>query len=217
MLAFVVLISCSSGEQVETNQASLFGHFSRKEDALPVDEFMTWIENKDNGLKVEKNIGDLNFSALYKPYEYLAVMELKKGGLNKQVLKKKMQEYEGMYYFTFKITSMDQHQELLKKGIDTEQEYYSRLEYFSFGMQNDFKLIDGKDTLNCTLYHFERVYGLAPCATMVLGFTPAGKHPVGKLNNNVTLGYEDKLFGAGNVYMTFKEEDLKRIPAVKLD
>jgi hypothetical protein len=82
-------------------------------------------------------------------------------------------------------------------------------------MQKDFKLIDGADTLDCVLYHFERVYGLAPYATMVLGF-PLSKTRTSDYKNK-TIGYMDKLFGAGNVYMTVEEEDLNNMPSLAID
>jgi hypothetical protein len=188
--------------------------------ALHINEYMNWIENKDNGLKVEKKIGEVTFSALYKPYEYMAIMELKKEKLTEKKLTEKIAAYEGLQYFTFKIAANNEQQELLRIDADSDKEYYSRLEYFSFQMQNDFRLIDGKDTLDCVLYHFERVYGLAPYATMVLGFPLAktGQQQAGKrMYNDKTIGYTDKFFGAGNIYMRIKEESLINLPSLVLN
>jgi hypothetical protein len=184
---------------------------------LKVLDYMTWIENKQNGLKVEKKIGDFTYTALYKPYEYLALMELKKENVDKKELYKKMAEYDGLQYYTFRITAENQQQELLKVGISSDADYYSRIEYCSFKMQNDFKLMEGKDTLDCVLFHFERVYGLAPYATFVLGF-PLRKNgqnnntTITKSNDDKTILYADKIFGSGNIYMTITKEDLNNLP-----
>jgi hypothetical protein len=208
------LFACSPDKATETNTSSILPEFARTEEKVGVDAYMNWVENERNGLKVQKKIGDMTFSALYKPYEYLAIMELKRNGLTAENLQKKIKEYDGMQYVTYKIAAENQQQELLKVGISNDKEYYARLEYISFEMQKDFKLIDGKDTLDCLLYHFERVYGLAPYATVVLGF-PATKDKQSaekRFKNDKTIGYTDKLFGTGNVYMTIKEEDLNRLP-----
>jgi hypothetical protein len=184
---------------------------------LKVLDYMTWIENKQNGLKVEKKIGDFTYTALYKPYEYLALMELKKENVDKKELYKKMDEYDGLQYYTFRITAENQQQELLKVGISSDADYYSRIEYCSFKMQNDFKLMEGKDTLDCVLFHFERIYGLAPYATFVLGF-PLGKNEqnnnttITKSNDDKTILYADQIFGSGNIYMTITKEDLNNVP-----
>jgi hypothetical protein len=216
LLTLVFIYSCSHKNEgsAENGQASLLENIAGSAPSgLPVNEYMNWVENKNNGLSVEKNIGEITFSALYKPYSYLAVMELKNDSLNEKKIKSKIKEYEGLQYFTFKIAANNQQQELLRVNIGSEGDYYSRLEYFSFEMQHDFKLIEGKDTLDCALYHYERVYGLAPYATLVLGF-PFAKGEQQKPYQNKTISYTDKIFGAGKVNMTFKGENLNRIPAL---
>jgi hypothetical protein len=215
IIALFCFYSCSqkkAGTADEHQQASLLETVTGSApSSLPVNDYMHWVENKNNGLLIEKNIGEITFSALYKPYPYLATMELRNDSINEKKIKEKIKEYEGLQYFTFKIAANDQQRELLKVNMRSEGDYYSRLEYFSFEMQHDFKLIEGKDTLDCALYHFERVYGLAPYATMVLGFplTKAGEQ---KQYQNKTISYTDKIFGAGKVNMTFKGENLNRLP-----
>ena len=215
-----LLFSCTPVEHKEASKFLISESNSTSEKPLTLTtlDYMNWIENKENGLKVEKKISDFVYTALYKPYEYLALFELKKDNIRKKELYEKMNEYDGLQYFTFRITAENQQQELLKVGIDSDDAYYARIEYFSFKMQNDFKLMEGKDTLDCVLFHFERVYGLAPYATFVLGF-PLAKGAQNKDTTIVrnsyedkTIIYADKIFGTGNIYMTIRKEDLNRIP-----
>ena len=184
---------------------------------LGATEYMNWIENVDNGIKVEKKMGEFTFTAMYKPLEYLALIELKKDNISKKELEKYNAEYSDLQYFTFRISAENQKEELLKVGLKSENDYYSRIEYFSFKMQNDLKLIDGKDTLDCALFHFERVYGLAPYATFVIGFPltkEEGTNTSTKKNvfKNKTILYDEKVFQLGKIYMTIKEDNLNRIP-----
>jgi hypothetical protein len=220
LLTLLCFYACSrknEGSTDEKQAASLMETITGSAPStLPVNDYMNWVEDKNNGLLIEKNIGAITFSALYKPYSYLAVLELRKDSINEKKLKEKEKEYEGLQYFTFKIAANDQQQELLRVNAGSESDYYSRLEYFSFEMQHDFKLIEGRDTLDCALYHFERVYGLAPYATVVLGF-PFAKGGQQKTYQNKTISYTDKIFGAGKVNMTFKGEKLNKIPELKVN
>lgn len=214
-----LLASCSEKNAQTSDQqsASMMDSFVKSDKSLSLDEYMRWVEDKENGLKVEKKIGEMTYMAQYKPYDYLSVLELKNETIDDKRLKEKIKNYEGMQYFTFRITAEDQQQELLRKNIASDQEYYSRIEYFSFNMQKDFKLIDGKDTLDCELYHYERVYGLAPYATFVLGFPlTKDEEKNNRSHRDKTIGYTDHVFGSGNIYMTIKGEDLSRVPELKL-
>lgn len=222
----IVFFGCSDKEQ--TNESGsllqkLMNGFSDTPSKLSSVEYMKWIEDAENGIKVNKTIGNFTYSALYKPYEYLALIDLKKDSPTKQEVNKVINEYNDYQYFTFRITANDQNTELLKVNLHSEDDYYSRIEYFSFKMQNDLKLIEGTDTLNCVMFHFERIYGLAPYATFVIGFplTKAEEQNIknGKkiVYNDKTIKFTDNIFGAGNVYINMKAENLNRIPKLELE
>lgn len=169
--------------------------------------YVAWVEDKNNGLKVEKTIEEFTYTLQYKPLEYVALMELKKDAVGGLELNKKIEEYDGLQYYTFRI-STESRMELLKKNLKETNEYYGRIQYFSFDMQKDLKLIEGKDTLNCVLFHFERVYGLAPYATFVLGF------PLTDGINDKTLFYDEQVFGSGKIYLTIQSKNCKKTPSV---
>lgn len=187
-------------------------------DGLEPLAYKSYVESSDNGLRLDKKIGGFTFSAMYKPHDYLALLDLEKDSINKQAVLNKMEEYEGMQYFTYRITADNKNEELLQVDLGTEEEYYTRIEYFSFNMQKDIKLLDGKDTLDCALFHFERVYGLAPYASFVLGFPYTKKEELAQkkgkpyLSNNKTITYNDRVFGSGIVNITIRKEDINNIP-----
>jgi hypothetical protein len=174
-------------------------------------DYLLWNEDPKNGMISEKNIGDFSFSVFYKTPEYLAVKELSDDTISKEEFTKHVKEYEGMQYFSFKIQALNSEEELLKVGLNSENDYYSRIEYFSFKMQKDFKLIEGKDTLDCKLFHFERNYGLAPNATFTMGFESNKKY-----HGSKSFLYEDKIFNSGNVYLVLKEKNLSNVPQISI-
>ena len=175
-------------------------------------KFTGWIENKENNLLQEKTISDITFSALYKPHDYMAMLEIgNTDSMNTTKFETIKQSYEGMDYFTFKIATDKTKDELLKYKTSTSNEYYSRLEYYSFKAQDDFMLLSGKDSLQCKLFHFERTFGLAPVLTFVLGFQGARKK-----GEDLTLAYNDRIFSSGMIKLNYSVEVLNSIPTIKI-
>ena len=171
-------------------------------------DYRNWVENPENGLISEKNIDEFSFQAFYQPTAYLALAESEK--IEKKDILDHQQAYEGMAYFTFKIKCNKTNDELLRYKLPYMQEYYNRLDYYSFKAQNDFSLFDGKDTLSCGLFHFERTFGLAPIITMVIAFPY--KHSGEGIRSDLVLSYDEHIFGKGIIRMKFDKETLNNIP-----
>lgn len=175
-------------------------------------EYTTWCENAENGLVASKTIGDFEYTAFYKPTNYIALKEYNNfADVNADGLQKKISELGDMEYFNFRIRSLTQSNELLKLNLNNEGEYFNRIEYFSFKMQNDFQLVEGTDTLKCQLYHFERVYGLSNSATIMLGFEKR-KHKA-----ELSLYFNDKVFNNGNVILNITKRSINNTPKLNLN
>ncbi len=221
LLSFVLFLFACDKKPVNVNTKlngdSFFEKlFSDDEAEIPkelsVKDYLSWCEDKTNGLIETKEIGDFRFSAFYKPANYLAISELKNDSIiSEKKINEKINDYGSLTYFSFKIENTKQQDELIKINLDSESDYYGRLEYFSFKMQQDFKLIQNNDTVDCGLYHFERIYGLAPHATFVLGF------PVQfKSNADIKLWYQDKIFKNGIIILNFKSKAINNLPKLKI-
>jgi hypothetical protein len=170
-------------------------------------DYITWMDDKKNGLKVEKMIGEYTYMLQYKSTDYVAVMDLKRDSIGNPEFQKKREEYSSFEYYNFRISS-ETPGELLMKNVEGAGDYEQRIRYFSFDMQKDIKLLNGKDTADCVLFHFERVFGVAPYATFLLGF------PVSNSDGDKTILYDDKVFGAGRVYLTIRSKNIKKLPSV---
>ncbi len=190
--------------------AVLFIVGCQKGELQPV-EYMKWIENENNGLRVKKEIGNFEFMLQYKPLEYVTLLEQKMANTQSDSIRRRTLELGDMQYYTFRITSKKD-DEMLKTGVQSEEDYYGRLDYFISAIQDDIALVDGKDTLPCLLYHFERNYALAPYSNMVLGFKNIVKK---NIINNKTFIYDDAVLGTGPVQITIKGNDLLQIPKLK--
>jgi len=191
--------------------------FSCTPDELEPMEYVRWVENENNGLKVSRQIGEFIFTVQYKPLEYKILQKLKDPGITYDRLEEEKKEIEDMQYFTFTVKVKDSNISPLKYNLENDNDYYGRLEYFSFHIQNDFRLIDGKDTLNCLLHHFERTYELTPENTFVLAFrAPQNKSPDEIFFEDKTFIYEDKILNTGKVNLIIKAENLNQIPNIKI-
>jgi hypothetical protein len=172
--------------------------------------YVEWVESKDNGLTVDKTISEYTFEVQYNSSEYLALQNLKKENVTAEELRKEKEELEGLQYYTLRIKS-GKNVDLLKAGIHREQEYHERIDYFSFRMQKDLTLVDGKDTLKCVLFHFVRNYGIKPYSDFMLAFEK------GAGTGDKTLIYEDEILGVGTIKIRIQAEDISRIPELVLN
>lgn len=90
------------------------------------------------------------------------------------------------------------------KNKYTRRDYQSAVEYMSFHIENDFKVItESGDTISCAGVAFERNFKLAPFKRLVLHF---GGIPE---DDNIRLLYNDNLFGKGMLEYQFNETPLK--------
>jgi hypothetical protein len=198
--------------------SSIFFRECGDHESLKPVEYVAWVEDMKNGLKVEKVIDDYIFSLQYKPLDYTVLKAERKPGVSEQELNKKVAEIADLQYFTFQISSKTGGGELLKSGINGKDEYEKRIQYFSSAMQNDIKLIDGKDTLPCVLFHFERTYNLTPYTNFDLGFEYGVEEKKARLAHlpieykSKTLLYNDHALNVRAVEVVVKNENLNKIP-----
>jgi hypothetical protein len=178
-----------------------------RKDLSPL-EYVKWVEAESHGLNLKKQIGEFEFGLQYKPHDYIALMEKKDENISSYDLNKRVAELGGLDYYTFRISS-SKSKEILSAGISSENEYYQRLEYFMSPMQDDISMVIGKDTIPCTLFHFERTYGLTPYCNFVMGF-PSVKEE----NSDRKFIYNDRILGTGNVIININNSDLKNIPTL---
>jgi hypothetical protein len=191
----------STSEQIDNTTTKL----------LP-SEYAQWVQNMENGLKQEKTIEELDFSIQYKPYNYIICQEKRSDSIRTIDLDENVKELEGMEYYDFRIKVNNQDGELLKHKLSSSDEYKKRVEYYSFKMDKDISLVDGLDTIPCSLFHFERGFNAAPYSTFLLGFVTKRETDI---EGDKTFIYEDKIFNKGIIKFSFSKNKLVNIPKLK--
>lgn len=182
-----------------------------KPSVLNAKEYTAWLEDVDNGACNKKKINDFEFAILYKPIDYIIAMESKNKSISKDSILKRKKKFKGYQYYTFKIRSFKDN-EFFRTGMISENEYYERLEYFVSDAQNDITLVEGKDTIPCAVYHFERNYGVSPYNSIVLAF--AEKDSL--LKYDKLFIYEDKILGLGKIAIKLKASELSALPKLNI-
>jgi hypothetical protein len=182
VFCFIILIACSKKKLGST-------------------EYIKYIEDENNGLKTTKSIGRVNYSLQYKPADYIILKE------NRE-LTDLNEDLKEMQYYTLQYSLIDNSKDILKFNLNASNEYYERVNYFSFGLQNDIYLVDGTDTLECKLFNYVRSYGLSPKADFVLAFDVVKKDKI----ENKQLVIDDKVYGGSMIKLFIDKKDINNIP-----
>ena len=192
----------------ETNEtAETVNHTNEK---LSAQEFITWCADKNNKLSKSKEIADIRFDLSYMPKESMAFLELRTEQYDYPKFQQACNHYADMTYFNFKMEVIDGSGELLKYKLDSPAQYEARVKYMSFEMEKDIYLVQGKDTLRPGLFQFERIFEVAPYATVMFSFDNK------KFNRNheFTIVYNDKLFEKGFVKFKYNNGQLINVPNI---
>lgn len=179
-----------------------------KETKLRTEQYINWIEDADNGLRVTKSIGEVTLSLQYKPMEYILAKEQMQESMNGEEKEKRINELGNMQYYNLTYSLAGNSGDILKYNLGDASEYQERIYYFSFHMQEDIFMIEGNDTLPCELFHFERYYGLSPKLSFSLGFKNTGN----KTDKQVII--DDNIYGSGPVKFIIALKDIQNIPLI---
>lgn len=182
--------------------------------ALSPQAYLNWINSDKSGLTQTRKMDAYEFSASYRPKEYLGLLQLRNKEVTAQNLKEAEKGYDSLYCFLFKIATADHKTDILQESINAPSEYYARLQYFLKDIKNDFRLVSGKDTMECSLCQFERSYNLSPYSDFELYFNkPAAS---GKEQNDLLLIYNDQVLKSGPINLLFSGRTLGSLPTIKI-
>lgn len=175
-------------------------------------EYMKWVEDESNGLRVKRSLSDYVFTLQYRPVDYMLAQESGSGALPAAQLAQRRKELEQSMHFNFIIGTPGGEVSPFKANT-TPEGYFERVNHFLTDGYTDFKLRSGNDTFDCTLCHAEQTYGLAPENIIVLAFEPRTDKEI-NFTSDLQLVYEDKVLGTGAVKMKIEKEKLDKIPVM---
>lgn len=186
----------------------------KKEQQLSAPDYMSYIENKSNGLKNTVTLKDYEYTFLYKPAEYIAYKELTNANIiDSTTFKKRVRELHKTVWFNIYIKTTEGKDNPLKSGVSGLDEYNARVSYFLSDAANNLTLYYGqKGSMNNVAYHFENNYGLTPMDVIVVGF----EIPDDFASEDIVLEYDDRLFNSGPIKVKVSKKELLDIPQIIL-
>ncbi|MDR1729697.1 MAG: hypothetical protein LBR52_03450 [Prevotellaceae bacterium] len=218
--AFLLLqltVSCKSSTHSGRNDiqqdspvgANSFLDFFNKEPEnkeLTPAEYVQWVRDERNGLRVNRQEGAYTYEIQYQPVEYLVVLQERSEVIAASTLKEEAERRGDLLYFTFKMSSEK------GKGIlsDNDLVIENKDIYLLSGLQQDIMLAEGQDTLECVMLHFESSNNLVPYDQCVLAFEKPG-NPA----SDFTFLFRTEKYAGGWVKIPIKRESINRIPKLK--
>lgn len=207
--AMFLLTGCSHDEEY-TPSSQHAAMLQNTGESMPLAEFLSWTANTEHELSKSKELSDITYNLFYMPAQVMAHTELKGTDYTKEELEKASAHYTAMSYFNFRIGIPKGSGELLKYDLRSAAQYNDRIEYMSFRMQKDIFLVQGKDTLYPGLFHFERIYEVAPYATVMLAFD----NEKFSRDKAFTIVYNDALFHKGYIKYSYRPKQLIDLPSI---
>jgi len=184
-----------------------------EETILSPAKYVEWVKDPSNGLLQSKAINEFEFTAQYKPLNFIVAQEERTNDLSDTILSSRKKELGIDYlYYNFRIKNKEGELSPVGSGAHSEQEYQRRLGYFTFDMQQDLYLLHGQDTFPCTMFQFVRNYDIAPYVEFALGFK---KQINTTLNQDITFVFEDRILGIGTTKLLFTQSIFENIPKIK--
>lgn len=177
---------------------------------MPLVDFNAWISAEENNLVKSKDISELNYKMSFVPKECMAFKELKGQEYTNEEFDEALTHYKDMSYFNFRIEVPKEQGELLKYNLSSPQQYNDRINYMSFRMQKDIILVQDNDTLFPGIFHFERIFEVAPFATVMLAFDNKKIN----LEKEFTIIYNDQLFNKGYIKYYYQPNLLIDLPKI---
>jgi len=215
LLLLYLGISCTNAHSEESGQensqaetSSFLDFFSKKtepKELLPI-EYVQWVRDERNGLRIKKQDGNYVYELQYQPIEYLVVLQERSEEIKASTLKEEAKKRGDLHYFTFKMATTK------GKGILSDKDLFieNKEIYLLSGLQQDFMLTEGNDTLNCVMLHFESANNLVPYDQCVLAFEKS-ENPT----SDIVFLFRAEKYSDEWVKIPIKRENLSRIPKLK--
>ena len=148
------------------------------------------------------------------PLDYIIAKEFRVENVSKENYVRKFKDLDGFTYFKLKIADKDKNAEAILHRASGEQEVKERLEYLSYGFEENIFIVrnNKKDTLPLSMYHFERTYGVAPHLEFLFSFK--SDSVAEKCDKKFEILINDVVFN--NSVLTYEFDKQKYVDAPKL-
>jgi len=124
-------------------------------------EYIDWIEDEDNGLRVSKETNAASYTLQYETADYKALLSMGPENVSKTNLMAGREKFVSMHHFLLQIKPKSQ-------KVNGNQSF---TEYLAYNLEEHIRFIRGEDTLKRTvMYHLESPAGVQPHYNILLAY-----------------------------------------------
>lgn len=190
--------------------SSIFIKCGAKQVFSPVN-YIKYINDEVNGLVVEREFNKIVYKAKLQPCEMIVLNNSIDKIKSDEQFRNEVSLYKGKLNFVFNIEDSKDGTYKVRELMFSKASYGKLLSYANVSLINDFKLLQGSDTLYCSIAHLESANSVQPIVRISLAFK--GLDTLKK--NDLTLLYNDNIFLNGPLKFHFSMDALNKIPEIK--
>ncbi|MBI5539681.1 MAG: hypothetical protein HY951_06450 [Bacteroidia bacterium] len=188
----------------------------KKSDPETYNEYLSWINDPDNGYIKERRVWGIVYQARYLPSDYLVLKDLKDKTIDLKNTDSLFSIYDSCLTIMLTIGPNNELQEktdLFMNGVKDLNEFKERVQLLSFNMSEQIKLKTGNLISKPVLYNYENIYGLKPDRDFIFVFAPESlSQKEFYSSDTLDVIYEDKIFGTGIHHFIFLRNQINRKP-----
>ncbi|MCF8231365.1 MAG: hypothetical protein K9J27_04180 [Bacteroidales bacterium] len=164
-------------------------------------EYLQWVENEDNGLRVRQATTEATYSLQYEPAEYKALKSMERDAINQTNLMANEKRFSSLHHFLLKIRPK-------KHQFDSDD---ALIEYLAYELEDNIQFIRGRDTLKRTvMYHLESPTGVKPYYHILLAY------PRTDSQEDLKLKIKNNRLDTNEVKFVFSRSLLNNLPGIKI-
>jgi hypothetical protein len=180
------------------------------EDNLAPADYNHWFTKEAEHLRKSAVNENLKFELLYLSPEYSALLELQGDKPSAEKWDTLIKNHSETAEFKLMISGNNFNDEFIKMDKPNHEVYEERIKYYAFEMQKDiYGITNDQDTIPCSMYHFERAYGISPVSTFLIGFSDVD------WKDDLKIIIKEKVFSKNALEFKFRSEEIKNVPQLK--
>jgi hypothetical protein len=169
-------------------------------------EYVYYVQDEKNGLLVQGNYSGVRYSLQYQPTDYLVFAEERNFNIPTDEFNQQYNRFKGLEHYNFHIYRKDIDSLISKASGDVKK---NKVNYLDFGIRKDIKLVEGNDTLPCSICESESDGGIYPYYSFVIGF------PHKEYQGDRQFLFDGKIIGTGAVKLLVTRASIQNIPDLK--
>jgi hypothetical protein len=174
-------------------------------------ELNSYILDPDNKLcsTIEKN--GFQIQAIYRPKDLVLAQQIRTGNKNQSQVDSIREQISQYEYFSLKLSKNGR--ELPSEFVNDPAKFNSIIDYMSFEIGNDLRLIAGQDTIHTEDFIHTRTFGVSTASEVLAAF----KYRIPDESSIVALLFDDPLFKTGLSEFRFSTNSIQSIPPLDLN